>query len=84
MFGYAGKILRVDLTEGLVQYESLKNEMIENFLGGAGFSTSVVYDEVPPLTHPLSPQNKLVFAIGPATGTTWLGSSRFVVAGKSP
>lgn len=84
MFGYAGKILRVDLTEGRIQYESLKDEMIENFLGGAGFSTSIVYDEVPPLTTPLSPQNKLVFAIGPVTGTTWLGSSRWIVAGKSP
>lgn len=84
MFGYTGKILRVNLTNGSIKYESLKNEMIENFLGGAGFSTSIIYDEVSPLTSPLSPDSKLVFAIGPVTGTTWLGSSRWVVAGKSP
>jgi len=84
MFGYAGKILRVDLTEGGIQYDPLKEEMIQNFLGGAGFSTSIVYNEVLPLTPPLSPQNKLVFAIGPVTGTTWIGSSRWVVAAKSP
>jgi len=79
LFGYAGKILRVDLTEGRIRYEPLKNEMIENFLGGAGFATSIIYNEVPPLTPALSPENKLIFAIGPVTGTTWLGSSRWVV-----
>ncbi len=84
MFGYTGKILRVNLTEGSIQYETLKNEMLENFLGGAGFSTSILYNEVPPLTPPLSPQNKLVFALGPVTGTRWLGSSRWVGAAKSP
>ncbi|MEM2093927.1 MAG: aldehyde ferredoxin oxidoreductase family protein [Candidatus Bathyarchaeia archaeon] len=83
MFGYAGKVLRVDLTRR-VRYESLKDEMIGALLGGAGFSASIIYDEVPPLTPPLNPENKLVFAIGPVTGTTWLGSSRWVVAGKSP
>jgi len=84
MFGYAGKILRVDLASGSIRYDSIKKELINDFLGGAGFSTSIVYDEVPPLTPSLSPQNKLVFAIGPVTGTTWFGSSRWVVAGKSP
>lgn len=84
MFGYAGKILRVDLTEGSITYDPLKEEMIQNFLGGAGFATSIVYNETSPLTPPLSPQNKLVFAVGPVTGTRWLGSSRWVVAAKSP
>lgn len=84
MFGYAGKILRVDLTSGHIRYDSLKEEMIHDFLGGAGFSTSIIYNEVPPLTPPLSPLNKLVFAIGPVTGTTWFGSSRWVAAAKSP
>jgi aldehyde:ferredoxin oxidoreductase len=84
MFGYAGKILRVDLTTGHIQYEPLNAEMIHRFLGGAGFTTSIIYNEVPPLTPPLSPDNKVVFAIGPVTGTPWFGSSRWVVAGKSP
>ncbi len=84
MFGYAGKILRVDLTRSSIRYDSLKEEMKKDFLGGAGFSTSIVYDEVPPLTPALSPENKVVFAIGPVSGTTWFGSSRWVVAGKSP
>jgi aldehyde:ferredoxin oxidoreductase len=84
MFGYAGKILRVDLTRGHIQYDPLKEEMIHGFLGGTGFATSIIYNEVPPLTPPLSPQNKLVFAIGPVTGTTWFGSSRWVAAAKSP
>ena len=84
MFGYAGKILRVDLTRSHIQYEPLPQELIHNFLGGAGFATSIIYKEVPPLTPPSSPANKIVFAIGPVTGTPWFGSSRWVVAGKSP
>jgi aldehyde:ferredoxin oxidoreductase len=84
MFGYAGKILRADLTKGLIQYSPLREEMIHDFLGGAGFATDIIYNEVPPLTPPLSPQNKIVFAIGPVTGTRWFGSSRWVVASKSP
>ncbi len=84
MFGYAGKILRVDLTSRRIRYEPLKTEMIHRFLGGAGFTTNIVYQEVPPLTPPLSPDNKVVFGIGPVTGTPWFGSSRWVVAGKSP
>jgi aldehyde:ferredoxin oxidoreductase len=84
MFGHAGKILRVDLTRQHIQYELLKEDMIHRFLGGAGFATNIIYDEVPPLTPPLSPDNKVVFAIGPVTGTPWFGSSRWVVAGKSP
>ena len=84
MFGYAGKILRVDLTRSSIRYDPLKEEMKKDFLGGAGFSTSIIYNEVPPLTPPLSPENKVVFASGPVSGTTWFGSSRWVVAGKSP
>ena len=84
MLGYNGKILRVDLTKSSIQYETLTENMIFDFLGGSGFSTSIIYNEVPPLTPPLSPQNKLVFAIGPVSGTPWFGSSRWVVAAKSP
>ena len=84
MFGYAGKILRVDLSKGSVQYERLDEKIARRFLGGAGFCTNIVYNEVPPLTPPLAPENKLVFSLGPATGSIWFGSSRWVVAAKSP
>jgi len=84
MFGYAGKILRINLSEGGIRYDRLEENVARSFLGGAGFCTKTVYDEVPPLTPPLSPENKLVFALGPVTGTAWFGSSRWVVAAKSP
>ena len=52
-------------------------------LGGRGMSSSLVYDEVPPLCHPLGPNNKLVFAPGIVTGTTAPTSARLSVGAKS-
>ncbi|MEM2104218.1 MAG: aldehyde ferredoxin oxidoreductase family protein [Candidatus Bathyarchaeia archaeon] len=84
MFGYAGRILRADLSNNKIRYESLQEDFVKNFIGGTGFCTSILYNEVPPDTPALSPENKLVFAVGPLTGTIIPGSSRYVVASKSP
>ena len=53
-------------------------------LGGRGLTSTVVCDEVPPLAHPLGPNNKLVFAAGIVTGTAAPTSARLSVGGKSP
>jgi len=84
MFGYAGRILRVNLTEADLKYEPLPERLTEGFIGGAGFATSILYDEVAPEVPAFSPGNKVVFAIGPLTGTLIPGTSRYVVASKSP
>lgn len=52
-------------------------------LGGRGLTSSIVRDEVPPLCHPLGPNNKLVFAPGIVTGTSAPTSARVSVGGKS-
>lgn len=85
MYGYAGRILRVDLSKKEVLYEDLEKKIIEKFLGGTGFSTKILYDELQPEIHPLGPKNKIVFAVGPLTGTLAPGGgSRYIVAAKSP
>jgi len=53
-------------------------------LGGRGLTSTIVCDEVPPLAHPLGPNNKLVFAAGIVTGTAAPTSARVSVGGKSP
>jgi aldehyde:ferredoxin oxidoreductase len=53
-------------------------------LGGRGLTSTIVHDEVPPLCHPLGPNNKLVFAPGIVTGTKASTSARISVGAKSP
>jgi len=58
--------------------------LITGFLGGRGFNSKVLYDEVPKDVDPLSPQNKLMFATGPLVGTAFPLGARFNVSAKSP
>jgi aldehyde:ferredoxin oxidoreductase len=58
--------------------------LINGFLGGRGFNSKTLYDEVPKDVDPLSPQNKLMFATGPLVGTAFPLGARFNVSAKSP
>jgi len=82
--GYAGKILRINLTERTSKAEPLQEQLARDFIGGAGFAIKYLFDEVKAGTDPLSPDNKLIFACGPFTGAGVPCSSRMSVAGKSP
>jgi len=82
--GYTGKILRVNLTDKTTKEEKLPVEIARDFIGGAGFGVKFLYDEVKAGTNPLGPENKLIFAPGPFTGTTVPCASRIAITGKSP
>jgi aldehyde:ferredoxin oxidoreductase len=82
--GYTGKILRINLTDRTAQEEKLSPDMAKAFIGGAGFGIKYLFDEVKAGTDPLGPENKLIFAPGPFTGTTLPCASRMAVTGKSP
>ena len=84
MFGYMGKILRVNLTEGTITTEEIDTQMAQDYIGGAGFATKIIYNEVPAKTDPLGPNNRLVFMTGPVTGTRYPTSGRYIVGAKSP
>lgn len=66
---YNGKFLRIDLTARQVEEEELPIPVIEKFLGGMGFGTYYLTREVDPGIDALSPENKIIFATGPLTGT---------------
>ena len=82
--GYTGKILRINLTDQTSTQEDLPLEMAKDFIGGAGFGIKYLFDEVPAKADALGPENKLIFASGPFSGTTVPCASRMAVTGKSP
>jgi len=83
MKGYAGKLLRVDLSEGKISKEEISESMKKDFLGGRGFAIKLIWDEVKKI-DPLSEQNKIVFATGPLSGQLLPSSGKMVIASKSP
>ncbi len=84
MFGYMGKILRVNLTTGQISEEVPNETDLKMFLGGAGLASKYLFDEVPKGVDPLGPDNKLIFMTGPMTGTSSPSTGRFSVVAKSP
>jgi len=83
MFGWAGTLLRVDLSKGEVSKHPLPDELAKGYIGGRGFVARILYDELRPGVDPLGPENKLIFAVGPLSGTP-LGCGRMTCAAKSP
>jgi aldehyde:ferredoxin oxidoreductase len=82
--GYTGRVLRVDLTNRTYSEEPLPVDVARDFIGGAGFTVKYLYDEVPADCDPLGPENKLIYASGPFTGTRIPCASRMAVNAKSP
>ena len=66
--GYTGKVLRVDLTTGKVSSEDTLAKY-GDYIGGVGIGYKVLWDEVPAGTKPLSPANKVIFGVGPLSGS---------------
>ena len=84
MTGYTGKILRINLTEGTIATEALDPDVAAKFVGGRGLGTYFLSQEVAPTVDALSPDNKLLLATGPLTGTTVPASGRYMAVTKSP
>ncbi len=85
MNGYMGKILDVDLNTGRLADRPIDEKTARKFLGGKGLGLAIIYDELKPDVDPLGPDNIIVFATGPATGTSFPTGGRYhVMAMKSP
>jgi aldehyde:ferredoxin oxidoreductase len=83
-YGYAGKILRINLTEEKISTETLTQDAARLFLGGRGLNAYKLFTEVPAGTEPLGPNNKLMLATGPLVGTMFPTASRFNASARSP
>ncbi len=82
--GWAGNILRVNLTEERLVKEPLPESWGAKFLGGSGINDWILWNEVPPGVGPLDPDNRLIFGVGPLAGTIIPLGSRTHVTTRSP
>jgi aldehyde:ferredoxin oxidoreductase len=78
------KILRINLTAGTVKVEPLNMEWAQQYLGQRGLASKYLVEEIDPKVDPLSPENKLIFATGPLTGTAASTGGRYSVVTKGP
>jgi aldehyde:ferredoxin oxidoreductase len=75
-------IIRVNMTDQSYRIEGIPEAY--KYLAGRAMTSTLVADEVPPLCHPLGPNNKIVFSPGIVTGTPAPTSARISVGAKSP
>ncbi len=84
MYGYWGKMLRVDLTRGKINVQSFDEAFARKYLGGVGFATKIISEVVTKNVNPFSPRNVLVFSTGPYQAAEIAGAGRWVAAARSP
>jgi aldehyde:ferredoxin oxidoreductase len=84
MYGFNGKILRVDLSKHEYTVVEPVADFYRKYLGGRNFGLYFLLKETEPGFEPLGPDNILVFSTGPATGAPLAGFSRHSVVAKSP
>lgn len=82
--GLAGKILRVNLTRGIVTTESLESGTVQHLLMGTGYAARILWDELQAGLDPLGKKNKLVLSTGILTATGCPGSDSLFACFKSP
>jgi len=83
-WGYAGKILYVDLSKSKYWVEELKESLAKTYVGGSGLAAYLLWNLVDGGVDPLSPENPLIIATGPATGALAPSAGRFALVSKSP
>jgi aldehyde:ferredoxin oxidoreductase len=84
MFGYAGKLLFVDLTSGQTEVRELDEATAKNFIGGPSLGAKILYDEMPAHADVFSEESMIGFVSGPANGTGPFLGGRYTIVSKSP
>lgn len=82
MYGYVGKILRVNLTDKKFSTVST-DKYVPKYIGGRGVATRIYFEEIPPEVEAFDTENKLIFMTGPIQGVPFPGAGRMCVVGKS-
>lgn len=84
MYGYIGKILRINLSEEKIKVESLDLDIARSYIGGRGLGAYLAYREIAPSVDPFSPDSSIYFITGPLQGTLTPFTPKFVIINKSP
>jgi aldehyde:ferredoxin oxidoreductase len=81
---YRWEVLRVNLSSGIVKKEPLNESWARKYFGGRGLGAKYLYEELREGVDPLSPDNKVILATGPLTGTVVPCSGKLAIVSKSP
>jgi len=84
MWGFYNRLLAIDITQKCFDVNPISDELLHRTLGGKGLATHLLLQHNPPQVDPLGPDNHLILATGPVTGTAIWGSCRYGVFTKSP
>ncbi len=85
LYGYAGRVLHVDLTTGKTHVEPLNEDYAKKYIGGIGLGMRLWLDHSKPEVDPFSPENPLILTTGPISGTIWpTGGNGHAFVAKSP
>lgn len=84
MFAWHGKILRVNLTTKTIRTETVDELFASKYLGGRGWAIKYMLEEMDPTIDAFDPNNLMIFATGPLTGTVAPTGNRYMVVTKSP
>jgi len=83
-YGYAGKILHVDLTAGAIHIEEPPDDLYRTYMGGSALGLYYLLKNTPAGADPYGPENTLAFMLAGITGAPIAGQSRCTVVAKSP
>ncbi|MBW1918940.1 MAG: aldehyde ferredoxin oxidoreductase family protein [Deltaproteobacteria bacterium] len=84
MLGFHGKILVIDLSAKSFEVRPLREDVLSKTLGGKGLASHLLLEQNPAGVDPLGPENSMILATGPVTGTPIWGSCRYGIFTKSP
>jgi aldehyde:ferredoxin oxidoreductase len=82
--GFTGKILEIDLSTKTIKTSPLNEELVELFLGGAGYACASLFPMISKDTDPLGPENIFFLMSGPLMGSIGICTGRVVACAKSP
>jgi aldehyde:ferredoxin oxidoreductase len=82
--GYFGRVLVVDVSDGSTRTEPLPEQVLRDYIGGAGLGVWLLQHLAPPGVDPLRPEAPLAFVFSPLVGTPLTTSAKFAVVAKSP
>jgi aldehyde:ferredoxin oxidoreductase len=83
-YGYNGKILHVDLTQGQLTVEEPEEAFYRKYLGGSAMGMHYILRDMPKGADPIGPENVLTLMTGVTTGAAISGQSRINANAKSP
>ncbi|WZL72698.1 aldehyde ferredoxin oxidoreductase family protein [Clostridiaceae bacterium 35-E11] len=84
LYGYAGTILRINLSNTEIRKDPLDEKLVDEYIGGRGFVSKILFDELPPNTDSFGEENLFIIAMGPLSGCFMPASGKTHFGTKSP